>query len=234
MNLATFRARVSGAIGVDNTDGSTEQALIDGWVNEAVVQFLLRTKSHARSAALTLTADQGDYTIDTDIIAMRAAWIEPVNGLQEIPLRETSPEEIVGYRRYMGVTGDPSARLFALQGSNVLMLYPPPASSSDILHIYYVPRPTALAASAESPAATANGGIPEEFHPILENYVKWKAAEYANNGPSQLGQMWKAEWEAGLVQVRVSNTRKGGLNTQRVRVGAPARWPTSPGVDNGA
>lgn len=234
MNLATFRARVSGAIGVDNTDGSTEQSLVDGWVNEAVVQFLVRTKAHARPAALSLTAEQSDYEMDSDILAMRGAWIEPSGGLQEIPLRETSPEEIIAYRRYQGINGDPSARLFALQGSNVLMLFPPPASSSDILHIFYVPRPTALAASSDSPSATANGGIPEEFHPVLENYVKWKAAEYANNGPSQLGQMWKAEWEAGLVQVRVANAKRGGLNTQRVRVGAPARWPSSPGVDNGA
>lgn len=234
MNLATFRARVSGAIGVDNTDGSAEQALVDGWVNESVVQFLVRTKAHARPAAMSLTADQSDYEMDTDILAMRGAWIEPAGGLQEIPLRETSPEEIIAYRRYQGINGDPSARLFALQGSNVLMLFPPPASSDDILHIFYVPRPTALAASGESPAATANGGIPEEFHPVLENYVKWKAAEYANNGPSQLGQMWKAEWEAGLVGVRISNAKRGGLNTQRVRVGAPARWPSSPGVDNGA
>ena len=234
MNLATFRARVSGAIGVDNTDGSAEQALVDGWVNESIVQFLSRTKAHARLAALALTADEGDYTLDTDILAMRAAWIEPANGLQEIPLRETSPEEIVAYRRYQGVSGDPSARLFALQGSNLLHLFPAPSSSDDVLHIYYIPRPAALAASGDSPAATANGGIPEEFHPVLENYVKWKAAEYANNGPSQLGQMWKAEWEAGLVQVRVANAKKGGLNTQRVRIGAPARWPSSPGVDNGA
>ena len=234
MNLATFRARVSGAIGVDNTDGSTEQALLDGWVNESVVQFLLRTKANAQAAALSLTAGEGDYVLDTDIIAMRSAWIEPANGLQEIPLRETSPDEIVAYRRYQGVSGDPSARLFALQGSNVLMLFPPPGDSTDVLHIYYVPRPAAMSTTADTPAATANGGVSEEFHPILENYVKWKAAEYANNGPSQLGQMWKAEWEAGLVQVRVANTRKGGLNTQRVRIGAPARWPASPGVDHGA
>lgn len=234
MNLATFRARVSGAIGVDNTDGSSEQALTDGWVNEAVVQFLVRTKAHARLASVAVTADQGDYEFDTDILAMRAAWIEPAGGQQEIPLRECSPEEIVNYRRYQGVVGDPSARLFALQGSNVLMLFPAPASNSDVLNLYYVPRPAALAASADSPAATANGGIPEEFHPVLENYVKWKAAEYANNGPSQLGQMWKAEWEAGLVQVRVANAKRGGLNTQRVRIGAPARWPSSPGVDHGA
>lgn len=233
MNLATFRARVSGAIGVDNTASSDEQALVDGWVNESVVQFLIRTKAHARLAALALTADQGDYEIDTDILAMRAAWIEPASG-QDIPLRECSPDEIVNYRRFQGVTGDPSARLFALQGSNVLMLYPPPGSSSDVLHIYYVPRPAAMAASADTPSATANGGVPEEFHPILENYVKWKAAEYANNGPSQLGQLWKAEWEAGVVQARVANARKGGLTTQRVRIGAPARWPSSPGVDNGA
>ena len=69
---------------------------------------------------------------------------------------------------------------------------------------------------------------------MLENYAKWKAAEYANNGPTQLGQMFKAEWESGVVAVKVATARKAGLNTQRVRLGAPMRWPSSPGVDHGA
>lgn len=234
MNLATFRSRISGAIGVDNTAGSDEQLLVDGWVNEAVVQFLVRTKSHFRTAALALTASQGDYELDTDILALRAAWIAPAGGAQQIPLRQVSPEEVIDFRRYQNSVPDPSVRVFAQAGANFLMLYPTPGSNSDVLHVQYVPRPAALSTSADSPSATANGNIQEEFHPVLENYAKWKAAEYANNGPSQLGQMWKAEFEAGLVQARIAHTRKSGMNTQRVRIGAPSRWPTSPGVDTGA
>lgn len=234
MNLATFRARVSGAIGVDNTDGSTEQSLLDGWVNESVVQFLIRVKANGRMAALALTADQGDYDLDSDILSMRAAWIAPAAAGQELPLRQVTAEEIIAYRRYRGVDPDPSARLFALEGANHLMLYPTPGSNSDVLHILYVPRPDAMAATADSPSAASFGGVPEEYHPVLENYVKWKAAEFANNGPSQLGQMWKAEWEDGLVKARVAITKKTGLNTMRVRVGRPPNnWASSPGVDNG-
>lgn len=234
MNLATFRSRVSGAVGIDNTDGSTEQGLMDGWVNESVVQFLTRVKANSRMAALSLTAEQSDYVLDTDVLSMRAAWIDPADGQQELPLRQVTPEDIIAYQRYRGVDPDPSARMFALDGANHLMLYPAPGSDSDVLHILYVPRPTSMALSADSPAATANGGVPEEFHPLLENYVKWKAAEYANNGPSQLGQMWKAEWEAGLVQARIAITKKAGLNTFSVRVGRPPNnWASSPGVDSG-
>ena len=71
MNLTTFRLRIQSTTGLAAAiAGHSEQALVDGWVNEGIVQFLLRTKAVKKTASLTLTVGQGDYTIDPDILAL--------------------------------------------------------------------------------------------------------------------------------------------------------------------
>lgn len=230
MNLATFRSRVSHATGLSNTSGSTEQGLIDGWVNEAVEQFLRKTKIHVRTASLALTADQGDYELDTDILSFRNVWIEPANDGPQRTLDQVSELQIIEYRRLATATPDPTARWFALGGANVFMLYPAPDDSGDMLHIAYVPRPAALAATADSPSSTANGGIPSEFHPTLEAYAKWKAGEHAAN---PLAPEWRQEWFTGIADAKIDTGRKAGLLVTRARIGYRTHWPVSPGVDTG-
>lgn len=235
MNLATFRSRVSGAIGLSNTDGSLEQSLIDGWVNEAVEQFLVLTKMHQRTAALAVTADQGDYELDTHILSFKNAWIEPADGSTDIVLEQVDASTIHEARRYQAAAPT-NARWFALEGANQLLLYPSPGSSSDLLHITYVPRPTALSATADAPSATANGGIPSEYHPTLELYVKWKAAEYADDRSSQAGMTYRQQWLEGVAFAKGQMLRKGGVRIGRARFGRAGRrrWPVTPGTDTGA
>jgi hypothetical protein len=60
--LANFRTQVSQKLGMDNTAGSTEQGLIDYWVNQAIVDILMETEVYVVEAQATLTAGQGDYT----------------------------------------------------------------------------------------------------------------------------------------------------------------------------
>lgn len=234
MNLATFRSRVSGAIGLDNTASSTEQGLIDGWVNDAVIQFLVETKCYTRTVAMALTADQGDYDMDADILSMKNLWIEGADGTN-VPLKQVDASEIIG-RRTLEQAANPTVRMFALDGANMLRLYPSPSSSSDVLHATYVPSPTALSASGDAPSASANGGIPAEFHIILEDYVKWKAAEYANDQASSGGQAYKASWAEGVMRAKGKMARKAGVVVGSARVGRGPRWtwPVSPGVDSGA
>ena len=67
MNLGTFRLRIQSTTGLAAASaGHYEQSLVDGWVNEGVEQFLLRTKAVKKTAALALTPGQGDYTIDAN------------------------------------------------------------------------------------------------------------------------------------------------------------------------
>ena len=233
MNLATFRSRISGAIGLDNTASSTEQGLIDGWVNEAVEQFLIEVKPHWRTAQLATTAGSGDYTLDTDILAFKDIYLAPGDSSINRQLQQVDTEEIIRNRILLSASTGVSPYKYAVQGSNILMLFPVP-QSGDVLHILYIPRPTALSATADSPSATANGGIPAEFHPILEAYAKWKGADYADDKSSQYGQLYLQEWARGLAKAKEIQMKKAGVRTGSAKIGKTRRWPVGSGVDDGA
>jgi hypothetical protein len=230
LNLSEFRSRVRRVTGLGSD--ATDLAMIDSWVNEAVVQFLRETKMNTRLAALAVTAAQEDYTLDTDILAMQGLWYEPATTIQQILLQPVAVETMFELRLPTAVV-NPTVKYYALSGAHTLMLYPAPPSSSDILHIMYVPRPAALSATSDAPSATANGNIPSEYHPILEAYAKWKGAEAEEHRGSDNGLQFQAQWEREIAKIRGEMKRKAGMVQPPVRLGRPRSPRVGPGVDVG-
>lgn len=230
MNLATIRRRTARAIGLSASD-SDDTTDIDSWANEAVEQFLKDTKLNVKTASMSVTASSGDYTLDSDILALADLWYEPANGVQEVLLEPVDSREIQRMRR-LQVSADISPRYYALQGAHLLMLYPNPESSSDLLHISYVPRPTAaLSATSDSPSDATRGNIPTEYHPVIEAYVKWKAGEAEEHRPSESGMKFQAEYERGIAKVRGDLNKKAGVFKAKKRWGRRPMWPITPGTD---
>lgn len=227
LTVLQLQTRVARAIGL-SLSVSADTALMLGWYNDAVEQFLRETKINVRTASLAVTAGQGDYTLDTDIMSMQAMWYQPAAGSTSMMLPIT-PEEMF-QRRMVTSTGGGPPQYYALAGAHTLMLDPEPASSSDSIHLLYVPRPTAMAASADSPSATAFGNIPSEYHPILEAYVKWKAASAEEHRPSENGLQFQSEWEREITRVKGELKRKAGAVIGSVRIG---RGSLAPIVGNG-
>jgi len=234
LNVAEFALRVTHAIGIDaataNSATSQEYTLFLSWLNEAVVQFLRKTKVFKRTASLSVVANSGDYSLDTDILAFEDVTYAPEGGTSR-SLQQIDTAEIRDMRLVPVTSADPM--YYAYEGQTIL-LYPSPRSSSDTLHILYVPRPAALSATADAPSVTANGGIPAEYHPVLESYVKWKAAEHANDKASGNGQTFMQQWQEGIIDTRVSEMRKAGMRIGSVNIGHRS-WRTyaGPGVDVG-
>ena len=229
MNLSDFRTRAARVSGMSTSD-SGDTALLDAWTNEAVEQFLKETKINIRTASLAVTADTGDYTLDTDILAMQALWYAPAANAQSALLQPLSPEAMIEMRLIADTAGN-NPRYYAMAGSNTIMIHPEPLSSSDRLHVLYVPRHTALSATSDTPSATANGNIPAEYHSVLESYVKWKACEAEEHRPSQNGLQFQAEWEKGIQKVRMEMKRKAGMVIPAARIGRPRSLPVGNGVD---
>ncbi len=235
MTVAEFALRVTGAIGIDaataNSATSQEYALFLSWLNEAAVEFLRETKVFKRTASLAVVAESADYSIDSAILSFEDATYTPSGGTQRL-LRQVDTAIIREMR--LGTTtlaSDPE--WYAYEGQTI-MLYPTPRSSSDALHIVYVPRPTAMTATTDAPSVTANGGIPEEYHPVLESYVKWKAAEHANDKASGNGQGFKQQWDEGVAKTKITEIRKAGMLIGSVNLGR-RNWRSfaGPGVDVG-
>lgn len=234
MNLSQFRTRVARVSGMSSSD-TTDTDLIDAWANDAVEQFLRDTKLNKRTATLAVTAGTGDYTLDTDIISFEDLWIEPANSSDQQRLLERRSSADIRQMRIFEAAEDVSSMYYALDGEHLLMLYPAPVSSSDELHMVYVPKPTStLSATADTPASTAYGNIPTKYHPVLESYVKWKACEAEEHRPSDNGLSFQAEYERGVAKVRADLSRRSGI------MASPAKWgrrnkriPTRPGIDLG-
>ena len=231
MNVAEFALRVTHAIGIDaataNSATSQEYTLFLSWLNEGIIQFLRKTKVYKQTAVLSVTAGTADYSVDSNVLAMEDLYFSPSGG-QARMLKQIDSSEIRDMRIMVTSTAD-APQWFAYEG-NLIMLYPAPQSSSDRLHLVYVPRPAALSTTADSPST-----IPAEYHPVIEAYVKWKAGEHANDKASGNGQAFKQEFEAGCVDTRVSEIRKAGMRIGSVNIGRGRNWQSlaSPGVDVG-
>lgn len=229
MNLLSYRTRVARAIGMSLSD-STDTSLIDGWVNEGVVQFLRETKANQKTAVLAVTGGSGDYTLDTDILSLTDLYYEPANAVQNVMLEPVDSREIRRMRLSQS-TADVSPRYYALQGAHLIMLYPNPGSSSDKLHLIYTPRPAGLAATGDSPSDPARGNIPEEYHQVIEAYAKWKAAEAEDHRPSEYGLNFQAEYERSISKVRADLNRKSGVFLGRAIPGRRPTFPLTNGTD---
>jgi hypothetical protein len=233
LTLNDFRTRISAIIGLDTNSDGSEVDLIDAWVFEATVDFLAKTKSHKRLISMACTVDETEYTLDSDAIAIDKLWFSPADGSQAYMMEPIPTGELLE-RRMIGATDSDTPRFFSLEGSNLLFIYPAAASTADTIQGVYVPMPTAMSATANSLASTAYGGIPVEFHPIVLDYVLWKAADYDDDQSSQIGLQYQAQYEKGVAWARGQMMRKAGIRLPEIRPGRPRRrWPVSPGVDLG-
>lgn len=216
LTVSQMRTRVARVIGM-SLSVTADTSLIDGWYNDAVEQFLRETKLNVRTAALSVTAGEGDYTLDTDILAMQALWYQPASGSTSM-MQPIAPEDMYVRRMVQLDSGGPPT-FYSLSGAHTLLIDPEPSSSSDEIKMLYVPRPAAMSATADTPSATAFGNIPAEYHVLLEAYVKWKAGEAEEHRPSDNGLQFQAEWERGVTRVKAELKRKAGPVIGSVRMG---------------
>lgn len=205
--LALFRTRVSSKAGLDNTASSTEQVLMDGWINEGVIETLLALKCYVIPANMATTAGSADYQLDAGILDIQNIFVTDVSS-QQWSMQPVAPDEILYMRRASTASSAPP-RFFALNGANLLMLYPTP-NEVDTLTIYYVPRPTPLAAASDDPSTAALGGIPVEFHKLIEWWALSEAGDFSDSATKQMGAFYLQKFAAKVKDYRRRQLMKGG------------------------
>lgn len=236
MTLGDIRKRVGLALNVagGGTVDGDERDLLDSYANEAVEQILLRTKVNKKTAQITLTAGVGDYTLDPIMLAFDDIWITPgIDSDYQPMLVPVDSYDIRSMRNLATAVAAPAA-YYAFEG-NVIMLYPTPATG-DKMHIVYVPKQVNLLSDdAHDPSLSDYGGIPAEYHHLIETYTKWKMADYADDASSQVGQKYQTDFETGVIAMKVALARKAGVRTGYATVGRRGRFSryASPGVDTG-
>lgn len=229
LELQDIRSRVANAIGLDNTNGGTEQGFIDSWTNEAVLDFLERTKAKVEQMTMTLTTGQGDYELPAGVLVLNdLTCVSSVDG-QVVPLEPIAIEELIWRRRYPGSI---PVRYYAMQGNNLLSLYPTP-QSPDTLNVYYVPMP-ALLVNATDPLV--NVGIAPQWHYIIELYVRARAGAYNNDASSQMGGAYLQQYNQEVRLARGRIRREQGRRRPPAMPGRRTRrkyYPAFPSQDTG-
>lgn len=202
--LAQFRTRVSGKLGLDNTPAGAEQTQIDGWINEGVVETLLALKCYVISATMPTTVGKADYQLDSAILATKDIYVTDTLS-QSWSLDHVEPDEILYMRRVTTASSAPP-RFYAINGANLLMIYPTPAEV-DNFTIYYTPRPTALSSASDDPSTSTLGGIPVEYHKLIE---WWALSEGADFMQDPRRQDYMQHFEAKVRDYRRRQLKKGG------------------------
>jgi hypothetical protein len=76
----------------------------------------------------------------------------------------------------------------------------------------------------DSPSMEAFGAIPDEYHDAIVSYALWKAADYADDGSSQMGERYRLLYEGQdgrggrIAQIKTLINKRGTARAPRARV----------------
>ena len=230
MDLADIRNEVSRVIGLDQTAAGTDETLIDAWANEAVIDILMETRCYVASATTSLTADEGDYTLDSDILHVVDCYLTD-NG-NRYRLKQVSPQQLLDMRVTSNAQATAPVTHFAVLGSSLLIVYPIP-SVADTMTLYYVPRPTVMSSGTHDPSSTTYGGIPTEFHRAIVKYVEAEAADAVDDQTSAQGDRYRADYGRWLAKIHKYVNQKGHTETTAFEIRGRSYPPHDPSTDTG-
>jgi hypothetical protein len=85
--------------------------------------------------------------------------------------------------------------------------------------------------TTNDPSSATYGGIPVEYHPALEEYAKWKMADYDDDSSSQNGLLYQAEYMRLVRDAKRNIRQRGGRSMGRVTLGRRAVLQTNRSQD---
>jgi hypothetical protein len=225
--FATLKNRVNKRLGLDSSSGSDDNTLLNGYLNDAVRDFLVRTRMNVNRAEVPIDTETDDSELSGGVLAVNELYVQGSNLRTYTPIR-TSPQQIIDWRRSAATAGSPTIQHYALQGYDLFMWYPALVEGTTVI-FYYVPRPTEMTADGNDPFVEAFGGIPNEFHPALEMYAAWQMADVDDDSTSQMGLAYQRQYLLLVKDAQRAMRRKGGRTLGQARVGRkqPYRYSNS-------
>lgn len=210
-------------------DGNRTQ--IKAHINEAIkmVDALLRPKT--LSVTKTLVAAQQNYSIVTDFLitdltSIRDILYSSITLGTSRPLEETTAAMIREMR--LTPTFSNYVSMYALDGLDLLLLFPTTQNVGDTVTIYYTSRPVDLVNDADIPV-----GIPPEFHELYE-IAAIQSAMRVSMGPDE-AMKYSALFDKKLNDYRKWRNHHTGTLARKAMVGRYGRriQPHDPSTDMG-
>jgi hypothetical protein len=181
MNFKEIQDRVINTLGMNETVSVDERAIVKQYINEGIIDILVRTRPYTRVIDLTLTANTPVYDMSNAILSLLDVEY-PGYGF----LPRFSREDVVSAQSQF-VPG------FAYE--EPLLWISPVATTTTTIKAYGVFRPNPLTGDTDDPSVGNYGSLAPEFHPAIVNYALWKAGEYTQHDVSQMGERWRMSYE---------------------------------------
>lgn len=216
--MSTFselKDNVSYELGLDETASGDDDVVLGRRLNEAVRRVLADLHLYVITGTITLAANDNEYEL-TDALSTDPLAVLKIINSDNVPLERVSVEEIHDLRRGTPTIGGSYVYKYALNGANLLMIYPTP-NASGTLTAYYVPKPTEMSSAAHDPATTTYGNIPVQFHPLIELWACYRMASADDDASSGMGQTYKQLYDQGVFQARREMRKLGGRKLGPVR-----------------
>lgn len=208
MNFKAMTDRVKYTMGMQEITSHDEIAFIKAYINEGILDILVRTRPYTRVVNLNLTANTAVHDMSTDIIALLDIE-HPSAGF----LMRLSREDVTDAQK----NGEPG---FAYEEP---LLWISPVSGVDAtVKAYGVFRPNPLSNDADDCSNPTYGGLAPEFHVAVINYACWKGGEYTQHESSQMGEKWRIAYE-GKDETAGDIARIKRILTKRVTPAAARR-----------
>ena len=219
MNFGQLRTAVAAEVGLAATSDGTgnEQTQVDDAINRAVQRVLEDTRCYVvRTDFSSFDGTDDDWDLSNSGILDVVELYLTSSGGTRYTLERVSVTDIIEKRR-TGVPSNSPVSAYAVSGLNLIMFWPPP-SSTDVLSVYNVPTPTALASAGDDPSLTAFAGIPEILHEAIFLYACARAASYDDDQSSAQGQRYLTLYTAEIARYQKIERRRGGARNARARV----------------
>lgn len=200
-----------------DTDSSltgNDATFVTEWANRAVRDVLIKTHVRVRELSMSLTSGTDEYALDTDILQMLS--LRSNDGADDREMEPLTLEDL-NRRRIHGDLSSGPARYYSLQGSDYLIVYPIPGSGESLLG-EYVPKPTEMSSASHDPSNTTYGGIPVEYHDVIELYILHHGARSDDHQASARGQQYQAQYLRRIGEMRAELFRKRGVSRPHLRV----------------
>jgi hypothetical protein len=196
-------------------------------LNDTYLTVVERSRLNTKSATITLTSGQSDYSVATDfaisdLVAPRSLTYTASGNVGAVSLFPVSLDTIFSYREAVAASSG-TGQVYAFWGKDTIALWPTP-SAADTLVITYDYRPDLMSLDDDEPDA-----VPVEYHYVIEDGAIARSARF-RPGLKDLASEANARYQAGVGELLRHRNRRQGAMPRQVTVGR-RRFPLRRGND---
>lgn len=181
MNFRAMIDRVKYTLGMQEIVSHDETAFIKAYLNEGVIDILVRCRPYTRVINLSLTPGTAIHDMSSDILALL-----DINDPDYGFLERFTREDITTMQKQGGAG-------FAYE-EPLLWLSPIPTGAKQV-QAYGIFRPASMASDTDDASLQNFGSLAPEFHPAVLNYACWRGGEYTQHEASASGEKWRVQYE---------------------------------------